>query len=170
MEPEQHIQPRHSKGRKNQKHLVFSIASDSYCVPLQSIKEIIGTTKVAPIPNVPPYVLGLLNLRGQIISVIDLRTKLGLPYVEPETMKNSIVISQVENLTVGFLVDEVIAVDSVSCDAIEQVSDVGEVRNKEYITGIAKNNHDDSLKLILDLSKILSAELINTIAESQGAA
>lgn len=155
---------------KKRKYLVFTVDEDSYCAPLQAIKEIIAITSVAPLPNVPPYVLGLFNLRGQIISVIDMRAKLGLPPSPVDPMKNSIVISQVESLTIGFLVDEVTAVEGFDQSEIELSADIGDVKNKEYISGIAKKSKDTDLKLILDLPQILSRELLNSINHAQSAA
>lgn len=155
---------------RRRKFLVFQVDEDSYCAPLQAIKEIIAITSVAPLPNVPSYVLGLFNLRGQIISVIDLRTKLGLPSLPIDPMRNSIVISQVDALTVGFLVDEVTAVEGIAYRDIDAVEDLGDVKNKEFIQGIARNGPEGDLKLILDLNQLLSHELLNSLTHAQSAA
>ena len=95
------------KSSRKKKHLIFNLDERRYAVPLTRVREVIGLTEITPLPKVPRYYLGLINLRGQIISVVDLRLKFGLSQATPNPKKTSIVISQVGAILLGSVVDEV---------------------------------------------------------------
>lgn len=136
--------------RTAQKNLVFSLADEKYGIPLSSIKEVVGRVKITPVPHVPPFFKDLINLRGQIISVIDLRIKLALHTGEYEAKKTSIIITDF-NEVVGF--------------DIEQISndlDISSRVEREYIRGVAKAS-DDMLVLLLDIGKVLTPEELERI-------
>ncbi|WP_283132568.1 chemotaxis protein CheW [Enterovibrio norvegicus] len=147
--------------RVAQKNLIFSLADEQYGIPLSSVKEVIGLVKVTPIPHVPPFFKGLINLRGRIISVIDLRLKLGLEETEYEAKRTSIVISDVNALTIGSIVDDVNEVIGFDEEQIERELEISHSIKRDYIAGVAKAK--DNLVLLLDINKVLDPDDLDII-------
>lgn len=145
----------HKKNRS--KYLVFSLAGERYGIPLSSVKEVIGITELTFVPNVPHFFKGLINLRGKIHSVIDLRTKLSLPETEYKQKETAIIITEINGFVIGTIVDDVNEVANFDEEQIEQDLNISSQVNNEYITGAAKVSNKN-LTLLLDISKILSAE------------
>lgn len=148
--------------RVAQKNLIFALAEEKYGIPLSTVKEVIGLTSITPLPHMPPFFKGLINLRGQIISVIDLRLKLGLPSGELEPKKTSIIIMDVNELTIGTIVDDVEEVVGFEVEQVETDLDIASSVRREYVLGIAKAE-DNKLVLLLDIRKVLSAEELELI-------
>jgi purine-binding chemotaxis protein CheW len=134
--------------------LSFSLGSEQYAIPLLSVKEVIAMADLTAIPQTPPYFLGIMNLRGQVISVMDLRLKLGIkPVVGAET---AIIICDLKSLVIGVVVD---SINSVLAPKEGEVSDKPEVqssKNTDYITGVYR--FEKQLVLFLDIVKSLSVE------------
>ena len=143
--------------RTNQKNLIFSLAGEKYSIPLSSVKEVIGLAKITPIPHVPCFFKGLINLRGKIISVIDLRLKLEFPEIEYQAKKTSIIITDVNGLTIGTIVDDVDEVVGFTDEQLDENLDIATTVQREYILGVAKAD-DDRLVLMLDIEKLLTAD------------
>ncbi|MCB1174344.1 MAG: purine-binding chemotaxis protein CheW, partial [Leptospiraceae bacterium] len=121
-----------------QQHVVFVIEKEEYCIDILQVQEIIRMTPVTWLPHRPPWIIGVLNLRGEIIPVIDLRIKFGLPKKE-YTRFTRILIGQLSDKQVGVVVDavnEVISLQSGQIDAAPGM--VSHNRKTEYIKGIAK--------------------------------
>ena len=156
-----------NQNTRKRKYVVFLLEKDTYSVPISEIKEIIAHVYVTPLPNSSPFITGLLNLRGQIITIFNLRRKFGMPKRDPNPMKDSIIISQIGELTVGFTVDEVTAVEGISGEDIGLPTAIDESKSKEYVTGVVKNDRDSGLTLILDLPKVLGKEEYANIQNSQ---
>ncbi len=148
--------------RSSQKNLIFSLDSEKYGVPLSTVKEVIGMTNITPIPHVPEFFKGLINLRGKIISVIDLRLKLGLNSTGYKAKQTSIIITDVNNLTIGTIVDDVEEVVGFSEDQIETDLDIASSIQREFIDGVAKASNN-ALVLLLDIRKVLNEEELELI-------
>ncbi len=131
----------------------FRIGNEEFGVDILKVQEINRMMRLTIVPNTPQYIEGVINLRGRIIPVIDLRTRLGLPHKEPDA-NTRIIVTEVEENTVGFIVDEVNEVLRIPKSIIEPPpAMVGEV-NSDFITAIAKLNN--TLLILLDLNKILT--------------
>ena len=145
--------------------LCFSLGAEEYAIPLLQVKEVMGLPEITPIPQSPPYFLGIVNLRGQVISVIDLRIKLGM---KPEKLQEmAVVICDLENTCLGVVVDSVNSVISPKKDEIQAKSELKGSRNNEYITGVFKQG--SKLVLFLNLVKALNLEdLINRAKAAAG--
>ncbi|MCJ8298580.1 MAG: chemotaxis protein CheW [Pseudomonadales bacterium] len=148
--------------RTAQKNLIFSLDKEKYGIPLSSVKEVIGLAKITPIPHVPTFFKGLINLRGKIISVIDLRQKLALPAEEYQPKKTSIIITDVNDLTIGTIVDDVNEVVGFDETQVEDNLDISSGVEREYIRGVAKAS-DNTLVLLLDIRKVLTAKELDLI-------
>ncbi|MBF0205337.1 MAG: purine-binding chemotaxis protein CheW [Oligoflexia bacterium] len=142
------------EGRRT-KYLIFTLAEDRYAVPLNQVKEVIGMAEITAVPHVPSFFKGLINLRGKIISVIDLREKLSLKTKSQEACRNCIIISEIGDLVLGAIVDDVCAVFGYQENQIERQVNIQSKISSEYIMGVAKST-DQPLTLLLDLSRLLN--------------
>ncbi len=133
----------------------FKIGEEEFAVDILKVQEIIKMIMMTKVPNTPEFVKGVINLRGRIIPVIDLRRRLGLK--EKETDQDSrIIVVEIEENTIGFIVDEVSEVLRIPQSIIEPPpSMVGDV-NANFITAVAKL--ENRLLILLDLEKILVEE------------
>lgn len=141
----------------NNKFLTFGLGEKSYAIPILKIKEIIGMMDITKIPRLPDYVKGVINLRGKIVPVIDLRLKFGL-YEKNYHKKTSIIVVEINvdgtNMLSSIVVDSVNEVlDIEPCDVKPPSLDELNVE-KEYLTGILKQN--SSVIMLLDIVKLLS--------------
>lgn len=133
------------------RYVSFTLGSGRYCVPVDEVLQILRHENVMEIPKAPPFVEGVINLRGDVVPVVNLRERLSVPK-EAEAKKPRIVVTQVEGRMYGLAVDEVRDVVEIDDAAVhdDQASPFG-VRS-EFIRGIAKRG--DSLYMVLDLPGI----------------
>ena len=141
------------------KHLTFVLGHECYGVPVLKVREIIRLCDITPVPQMPDYIKGVLNLRGKIIPVADLRLKFRLAIVE-NTKHTCIVVVQVilpdNTLTpMGLIVDAVEEVVSLIESEIEPPPDFGTILDADYILGMAKVK--GSVKTLLDIDKVVNA-------------
>ena len=145
--------------------LTFALGSEEYGVEILKIQEIKGFSAVTPLPNAPSYVRGVLNLRGTIVPIVDLRQKFGMP-AEAYTKFTVIVVVQVQGKTLGFVVDAVSDVLTVTADSIQPTPDLHGQVDTTFLTGLAPTG--DKLVILLDIDKVLTAG--EAIAAAQAAA
>jgi len=138
---------------QSHRFLTFLLDEREYGLELFKIQEICGYAPITPIPNLPPHVRGVMNLRGTVLPVIDLRMKFRLPTVE-YTKFTVIVIAKVEDKTVGLLVDAVSDVLQVSEDEMRAAPDFGPEVDTEFIRGVFQTH--DHLAVALNLEKLLT--------------
>lgn len=145
--------------KKKSKYMLLRITENLFAVPLGEVREVLGTQQITPLPNVPSFVAGMINLRGKIVTTIDLKLCLkGLSNIQAEknhTKKRCIVITTIEGTLFGAIVDDVAEVLSVDESMIEGVSDNPE--DKKLFKGIIKLG-DGALSPIIDLSIALKIE------------
>lgn len=152
-------------GSETSRFLIFSLNNEQYAVPLLKVKEVIALTETTPVPYSPPHFKGIMNLRGQVISVIDLRMKLKMPKADASS-ETAIIILDLSPLSLGIIVDSVESVLAVAKDEIQPPPDVGG-KDTSYIRGVTRK--DKRLILLLDIEKTLSVEDLKTM-KSQAAA
>jgi purine-binding chemotaxis protein CheW len=133
----------------------FKMGNEEFGIDILNVKEINRMVKITKVPNAPVYVEGIINLRGKVIPVIDVRTKLGMPKKDPDN-DTRIVVVDVDGRTVGFLVDSVSEVLRIPKNVIEAPPEITTGVNSEYITAVGKL--DDRLLTLIDLNKILAKE------------
>ncbi|MDI6717054.1 MAG: chemotaxis protein CheW [Actinomycetota bacterium] len=132
--------------------VVFEVGSESFGIDISLVQEIIRLQPITEVPKAPMYVKGVINLRGKVIPVVDLRERFGFA-VNEETKATRIVVVNVLGNTVGMIVDAVSEVLRLSSDAIEPPSTIIESVGSQYLKGIGKV--EDRLVMLLDLSKLL---------------
>jgi len=143
-----------SQKNEQTRYLRFSLGAEEYAIPLLNVKEVIARTQTTPVPHTPSYFLGLMNLRGQIISVIDLGKKLG---IKPrESFETVFIICELGEISLGVMVDSVNSVLTPDQSQISTKPDVETGIHPDFITGIY--HKDSKLVLFLDVVKALSVE------------
>jgi len=146
----------------NTRFLCFTLGKEEYSIPLLSIKEVIGLPEVTPIPQSPPHFMGIMNLRGQVISVMDLRQKLSIK--SPNTEETSVIILDLGDYNLGVVVDKVNSVQMLNQEDISEKPIVEANKAHDYITGVFRK--EDKLILLLDIAKALSVEDRTTVSKN----
>ncbi|MFC1479619.1 chemotaxis protein CheW [Planctomycetota bacterium] len=143
------------------KFLTFILAGEEYGVEILKVQEIIGIMNITPVPRTPEFVKGVINLRGKIIPVIDLRLKFIMESIE-QTEETCIIVVQVANekrqVTMGVIVDMVSEVIDIMSEQIEGTPEFGIDLDTRFILGIGKI--DDKVVIILDVDKVLTSKEI----------
>ena len=153
-------------GKEKHRYLTFVLGDSHYALPLLQVKEVIEMTEVTPIPQAPSHFKGLLNLRGQVITVLDLRAKFKLAAAE-QSPKSAIVILDLQNgMNLGFVVDRVEGVIEFRKEDIgpppEMLGD-----RPTTLTGVARTK--ETLILIIDVARALNLDEIKILAENKAA-
>ncbi|OFZ18758.1 MAG: hypothetical protein A2X94_06100 [Bdellovibrionales bacterium GWB1_55_8] len=157
------MEQKKSKGQ-SQRYLNFSLGSEEYAIPLNAVKEVIALPEVTSVPYTPPHFLGIMNLRGQVISVIDLRLKFGIK--AETTAETAVIICEMGQHSLGMVVSSVNSVLALEESEISPKPEIHSHRNTDYIQGVAKK--DKHLVLLLDIVKALSAEEQAAISRATG--
>jgi|LFRM01.1.fsa_nt_gb purine-binding chemotaxis protein CheW len=143
--------------QEEQQFVVFSVGKEKFGVDVNQIKQVIPVMETTYIPNSPAFVKGVINLRGDIIPIIDLAGKLSLQRVEVDEEKKRIIIVELKNIqNVGMLVDNVTEMIRIDADEISDAPDLVKAVHSDYIQGVAKVNNQ--LLILLNLNKVLTSE------------
>ena len=137
---------------KGGKFLSFFLGKEEYAIEILKVQEIIGLLPITPVPRMPDYVRGILNLRGQIVPIMDLRSRFLLPSVE-DTSETCIIVIQEADHLMGVVVDKVSEVADIKTEQIESVPAFGIASNSDYLSGIGKLNN--TVKMIIDVQKVV---------------
>lgn len=151
------------------KYLTFTLGQETYGLEILTVQEIIGILPVTHVPNTPSYVRGVINLRGKVIPVVDLRLKFGMEGME-DTERTCIIVLQTKRedgmpTTTGIIVDSVSEVLAISDDQIEDPPSFGDAVETDFLKGIAKVG--DKVCELLDLERTLSSAAIAAMAEAK---
>lgn len=150
----------------NRQYLTFTLADEQYAVNVNEVKEVLEFTTVTRVPRTPEFMRGVINLRGSVVPVIDLRLKFGMEAGE-KTIDTSIVVLEVDvggtALTVGALTDSVQEVISLADEAVEPPPRVGASISTEFIRGLGK--YEDRFIILLNIDKVFSDEEFNAVVE-----
>lgn len=144
---------------ESERFLVFTLNGEKYALTLLKVKEVIALTKTTPMPYMPPYFKGIMNLRGKVISVIDLRLKFKMKE-SGESPETTIIILDIDSLSVGVIVDSVDFVLSPPAEEIQPAPDVEGHIGSEYVEGVVE--HEEKLVLIVDIEKTVNANEIKS--------
>lgn len=135
--------------------VTFRLGEEVYGINVMQVQEVLRMTEIAPVPGAPAYVLGIINLRGNVVTVMDTRQRFGLLPQEADD-STRIVIIEAEDQVVGILVDSVAEVVYLRQSAIDTAPNVGNEENSRYIQGVA--NRDEGLLILVDLNRLLTDE------------
>jgi len=152
---------------KTGKYLTFSLEKEEYGIGILKVKEIIGMMPITSVPRTPEFVKGVVNLRGKVIPVLDLRTKFEMASI-PYTERTCIIVVEIDSehatILIGIVVDSVCEVLNIREDEIEETPKFGTQLKHDYILGMAKR--DGGVKILLNIDRVLSSEEITEIAQA----
>lgn len=134
------------------KFLSFFLGSEEYAIEILKVQEIIGLMPITPVPKMPDYIRGVLNLRGKIVPIMDLRMRFNFSAVE-DTEETCIIVLHDDNYQMGVVVDKVSEVADIESNQIEEVPSVGVAGKSEFLSGIGKVK--DSVRMIVDVHEVL---------------
>ena len=135
--------------------VTFHLENEKYGIKVMQVQEVLRMTEIAPVPGAPHYVIGIINLRGSVVTVIDTRRRFGLMDVENDD-ETRIVIVEANNNVVGILVDSVAEVVDLKISDIETAPNVGNDESSKYIQGVS--SRENELLILVDVNKLLSEE------------
>lgn len=149
------------------KYLTFSLDQEEYGIGILKIKEIIGMMDITCVPRTPDFVKGVVNLRGKVIPIIDLRQKFGLTEI-PYTERTCIIVVEIDIaqiiVLIGIVVDAVSEVLSIREEEIEETPTFGTKLDTDFILGLAKT--EGGVKILLDIDKVLSTSEIAALEKT----
>ena len=149
------------------KYLTFTIAAEDYGVGILKVKEIIGMMAVTSVPQTPEFVKGVVNLRGQVIPVMDLRLRFGMEAID-YTDRTCIIVVEIAGpsgtILIGIVVDAVSEVVSIKGADIEDAPSFGSDLDTRYILGMAKM--EGGVKILLDIDRVLSGNEITLLEQA----
>lgn len=149
------------------KYLTFLLNDEEYAVEILKVQEIIQMQKVTPVPGSPDFIRGVINLRGKVIPIVELRSKFSMEN-QTDTEKTVIIVMRIENeegitTTMGIIIDAVKEVMDVDAESIEKTPALGGNIDTGFIMGICKAG--GSVKMLLDINKVLSTTELNAISQ-----
>jgi len=141
------------------KYLTFALENEEYGIQIVKVKEIIGMMAITSVPRTDTYVKGVINLRGRVIPVIDLRLKFGMQTTD-YTDRTCIIVVEIEGsgaiIPIGLVVDAVSEVNNIKADEIEDSPTFGTSVETDYILGMGKK--EDGVKILLDIDRVLKTD------------
>jgi purine-binding chemotaxis protein CheW len=163
--------PAHAGTERGGKYLTFALGREEYGLEILKVREIIGLMDITAVPRTPKYVKGVINLRGQVITVVDLRAKFCMPTVE-KTDQTCIIVVEISQsgrkLSIGIVVDRVSEVQDIPSESIEDPPSLGDGADSDFILGMGKIG--ESVKILLDIDKVLSTSEILQVSDAAKAA
>lgn len=151
-------------------YLTFMLSGEEYGVDILRVREIKGWDNVTPIPNTPKYIKGVINLRGTIVPIVDLRERFSLDSVEygPTTV---VIVLKVNSdngsRTMGIVVDAVSEVYNIDDEALKPAPDFGQAISTDFVRGLG--TVDDKMIIVLDIDHLLNSSVLNAVVENAGA-
>ncbi|NQY35376.1 MAG: chemotaxis protein CheW [Alteromonadaceae bacterium] len=133
--------------------VTFKLGSETYGINVMQVQEVLRYSEIAPVPGAPTYVLGIINLRGNVVTVIDTRSRFGLETAEV-TDSTRVVIIEAEKQVIGILVDSVAEVVYLRASEIDEAPNVGNDESAKFIHGVS--NREGELLILVDLDNLLS--------------
>lgn len=141
--------------------VTFTLEDETYGIDVMQVQEVLREVEIAPVPGAPHFVIGIINLRGNVVSVIDARSRFGLQSKESDDMTRIIVIEAQQQI-IGILVDSVAEVVDIESDEIDSAPVVGNAETSKYIDGVVSRG--EKLLILVDLNKLLTKDELGEIS------
>lgn len=145
------------------KYLTFVLAEEEYGLEILKVREIFGMMDITAVPRTPDFIKGVINLRGKVIPIMDLRLKFGMPEAE-HTDETCIIVVQVDGLDMGIVVDRVSEVLDIAGEDIDPSPDFGGSVDTDFILGMGKSN--GRVTILLDVSRVVTRGDVAGLAEA----
>ena len=142
---------------KRGKYLTFALGREEYGLEILKVREIIGHMRITAVPRTPPYVEGVINLRGRVVPVVDLRTRFGMARIDVTRQTCIIVVETLADgrQSTGLVVDRVLEVLEIAGENVEEPPSLGPAVATDFILGLGKSG--GSVKILLDIDRILTS-------------
>lgn len=150
-----------SRGEAVSRWVTFRLGSETYGIDVMQVREVLRGTEISPVPGAPSYVLGIINLRGNVVSIVDTRSRFGLPSQEMDDASRILILEAGDHV-VGFLVDSVWEVAELRGSEVESAPDTGSGEAAKFIIGLA--NRKEGLLILVDASKLLSDDELTELS------
>ncbi|MGR3303487.1 MAG: chemotaxis protein CheW, partial [Candidatus Scalindua sp.] len=137
------------------KFLTFILGSEVYGIEILKVREIIKLMDITAVPRTPDYLKGVINLRGKVIPIVDLRSKFSMPEIE-HTQETCIIVAEVNQTSIGIIVDSVSEVSNINSGEIEEAPHLGQDIDTDFILGLGKTK--ERIVILLDIALVLSSE------------
>ncbi len=142
--------------------VTFKLDDEIYGINVMQVQEVLRLPEIAPVPGAPSYVMGIINLRGNVVTVIDTRNRFSLPQKEPDD-STRIIITEVDEQVIGMLVDAVAEVVNLRSSEIETTPNLGEENeSSKYIQGVHSRNEE--ILILIDVDKMLSESELDAVS------
>ena len=144
------------------KFLTFILGSEVYGIEILKVREIIKLMDITAVPRTPDYLKGVINLRGKVIPIVDLRSKFSMPEIE-HTQETCIIVAEVNQTSIGIIVDSVSEVSNINSEEIEEAPHLGQDIDTDFILGLGKTK--ERIVILLDIALVLSSEDLETVGQ-----
>ncbi len=144
------------------KFLTFILGSEVYGIEILKVREIIKLMDITAVPRTPDYLKGVINLRGKVIPIVDLRSKFSMPEIE-HTQETCIIVAEVNQTSIGIIVDSVSEVSNINSEEIEEAPHLGQDIDTDFILGLGKTK--ERIVILLDIELVLSSEDLETVGQ-----
>ncbi len=141
--------------------VTFQLGEETYGVNVMQVQEVLRVTEIAPVPGAPDYVLGIINLRGNVVTVLDTRKRFGMETRDSDDSSRILIIESAEQV-VGILVDSVSEVVYLRASEIEAAPNVGNEESSRFIQGVC--NREEELLILVELNKLLTEDELKEVA------
>ena len=152
---------------ENALYLTFKLDNELFSIEVSQVREVLDPPAITKVPKAPPYLRGVINVRGNVVPVIDLRTKFGLTQAE-NTVNTRIIVMELtmdeEQVVLGAVADSVHEVLEITADRIEPPPKIGSRRQTEFIKGIGKQN--DQFIMIMNADRVFSTEILGLTSDT----
>ncbi len=138
------------------KYLTFALGKEDYGIEILKVREIIGMMSITHVPQVPNYIKGVINLRGKVIPIINLRAKFNMDEIE-HTAETCIIVVDIDGILIGLLIDKVNDVLNINGESIEPPPQFGSTIDTDFILGIGKVS--ENMKILLNINKVLKEDV-----------
>lgn len=153
-------------GSELSRFIEFSLGNEDYAIPLLMVREVISVPDTTPIPKSPSHFLGIMNLRGQVISVVDLRKKMKVEARQDK--EEAVIIVDIGGMNIGVVVDSINKVLAFSSEEVSEMPEIESQINTHFIFGVYKK--ESSLTVLLDIAKVLDIKDMEAIHDARRAA
>ena len=150
------------KIEQEEKYLAFILGNEIYGIEILRVREIIGLMDITTVPQTPNYMKGVINLRGKVIPVIDLRLKFSMQE-EDYTQETCVIVTEVNNTSIGIIVDSVSEVLEIKSEEIEETPSFGQGIDTDFIMGMGKTR--EKIIILLDIKVVLSSEELEMVKQ-----
>lgn len=155
------LEPMEEEDMNQDKYLTFKLSDEEYGIEIHYVKEVVGLQRITAIPDMPEYIKGVINMRGQVIPIMDIRARFNMPAAGYND-RTCVVVIHIEGTSLGLIVDEVRDVLDIPAEQIVNTSELQQSEKNRFLQGLGKV--DDRLKILLNVHSLLNDDAVEEAA------